>query len=147
MSLHRYQKSPSRYATVVLLAVIVVCSGLGISQSPAWAARISESESGTVALKPYMPFDEPKPKIPKEILSDARLDQKVKVFVKSKNFKQLFAELSEKTGVKLGTTREISGERAIIYFHKRPLRDVMTEISGLYGYHWLVKGKKGEYRY
>ena len=98
-------------------------------------------------LKPYQPFDEPKPKLPKEILTDSRLDKRVKVFVKSKNVKQLFAELSAKTGVKIVAAHDLWGERPIIYFHKRPLRDVMTEISGLFGYHWFVTGKPGAYEY
>lgn len=98
-------------------------------------------------LKPYQPFDEPKPKIPQEILADSRLDKHVKVFVKSKNLQQLFAELSAKTDVKLLTSQKLWGERAIIYCHDRPLRDVMTEVSNLFGYHWSVKGLPGSYRY
>ena len=98
-------------------------------------------------LKPYQPLDEPKPKLPNEILTDSRLDKHVKVFVKSKNLQQLFAELSAKTDVKLLTTQKLRGERAIIYFHDRPLRDVMTEVANLFGYHWSVKGLPGHYRY
>lgn len=98
-------------------------------------------------LTPYRPFDEPKPKPAKEILTDSRLDKRVKVFVKSKNVKQLFAELSAKTGVKIVAAHDLWGERPIIYFHKRPLRDVMTEVSGLFGYHWFVTGKPGAYEY
>ena len=98
-------------------------------------------------LKPYQPFDEPKPKLPNEIVTDTRLDKHVKVFVKSKNLQHLFAELSAKTGVKLLTSQKLWGERAIIYFHDRPLRDVMTEVANLFGYHWSVKGMPGHYRY
>ena len=104
--------------------------------------------SGTSdTLKPYQPFDEPKPKLPNEILTDSRLDKHVKVFVKSKNLQQLFAELSAKTDVKILTSQKLWGERAIIYFHDRPLRDVMTEVSNLFGYHWSVEGFPGRYRY
>ncbi|HET6457180.1 MAG TPA: hypothetical protein VFI02_22500 [Armatimonadota bacterium] len=98
-------------------------------------------------LAPYKPFDEPKPKLPNEILTDSRLDRRVKVFVKSKNLRQLFDELSAKTDVKLLTNQKLWGERAIIYFHDRPLRDVMTEVANLFGYHWSVKGFPGHYRY
>ena len=99
------------------------------------------------AEKPYSPFDEPKPRIPKEIMEDKRLDVKVNVFVKSKNFRDLFAEITKQTGVKLTTSHDLAAERAIIYFHARPLRDVMTEVSGLFGYYWLPKGKSGAYTY
>ena len=98
-------------------------------------------------LKPYQPLDEPKPKLPQEILTDSRLDRRVKVFVKSKNLQQLFAELSAKTDIKLLANQKLWGERAIIYFHDRPLRDVMTEVANLFGYHWSVKGFPGHYRY
>ena len=99
------------------------------------------------SLKPYSPFDEPKPRIPKEIMEDKRLDVKVNVFVKSKNFRDLFAEITRQTGVKLTADRDIAAERAIIYFHARSLRDVMTKLSGLFGYYWLPKGKEGSYSY
>jgi len=113
---------------VLLIAAIAICS-------QAYAA------------KPYSPFDEPKPRIPREITEDERLDVKVNVFVKSKNVRDLFAEITKQTGVKLTASRNIAAERAIIYFHARPLRDVMTEISGLFGYYWLPKGKEGEFTY
>ncbi|MCX6376580.1 MAG: hypothetical protein NTU88_11200, partial [Armatimonadetes bacterium] len=127
-----------------LLILLLIC---GISSSTQ-AANQSESpvaipQSG----KAYSPFDEPRPKIPQEILSDKRLDQKVKVFVKSKNMKQLFTDLRAKTGVKITAARELWSERPIIYFHSRRLRDVMTEVSGLYGYRWLITGKPGAYEY
>ncbi|HET6456730.1 MAG TPA: hypothetical protein VFI02_20195 [Armatimonadota bacterium] len=120
----------SRY--ILFLAVAVTCCNLA---------------SADTSLKPYSPFDEAKPRIPKEIMEDKRLDVKVNVFVKSKNFRDLFAEITKQTGVKLTADRKIAAERAIIYFHARPLRDVMAEVSGLFGYYWLPKGKEGEFTY
>ena len=117
---------------VVFLAVAFTCCNLVFAD---------------VSLKPYSPFDEPKPRIPNEIIEDKRLDVEVNVFVKSKSFRDLFAEITKQTGIKLTCEREIAAERAIIYFHARPLRDVMTELSGLFGYYWLPKGKEGNYRY
>jgi len=129
-----------RYMCRVLLVLAVICL-----VSPAFGADGTAKEQDVP--KRYSPFDEPKPKVPDEIFADKRLDQKVKVFVKDKNFKQLFTELSEKTGLKISAARELWGERAIVYFHNRPIRDVMTEISDLYGFCWLVKGKSGAYEY
>lgn len=108
---------------------------------------VGAASGATGTLKPYDPFDEPKPKQPKEILTDTRLDKHVKVFVKSKNLQQLFGELTAKTGVKTQVSQSLRGERAIIYFHDRPLRDVMTEVSNLFGYYWSVDGTPGHYRY
>lgn len=97
--------------------------------------------------KAYTPFDEPRPRTPQEIVADKRLDVKVKVCCKSRNLKEIFADLSAKTGVKITTAREVSSQRPIAYFHDRSLRDVMMEVSGLYGYHWLISGKEGAYQY
>ena len=116
--------------TVVAVLIVALCN-LALAET---------------SLKPYSPFDEPKPRIPKEIIQDKRLDVKVNVFVKSKNFRDLFAEITKQTGVKLTTSHELAAERAIIYFHARPLRDVMTEVSGLFGYYWLPKVDSYELR-
>ncbi len=129
----------TRFVFFALLCMVIV----GSLASGADATASSPEP----ATKAYSPFDEPHPKIPQEIIEDKRLDQKVTVFCKSKNMKQLFADISAKTGVKITAKRELWGERPIIYFHNRPLRDVMTEISGLYGYRWLMSGKPGSYEY
>ena len=131
-----------KHSSIYLYAVMAVCS-LGIISVPGDCVVINNDSS----LNVYNPFDDPKPKIPQEIIDDSRLDKRIKVFVKSKNLKDLFEELSAKTSVRVRASREIAGERAIIYFHDRPVRDVMTEVSGLFGYYWLVKGKPGEYSY
>lgn len=107
----------------------------------------AENASGDSQEKPASPFYEPKPKIPEAMLSDKRLDQRVTVFVKSQNVKEFFRSLTDKTGVKIGASHDIWGERPIVLFHDRPLRDVLTEISGLYGYYWLAKGEEGKWSY
>ncbi len=97
--------------------------------------------------KLYSPFDEPKPRIPAEISSDRRLDTKVTISVRCMNMKQLFADLSAKTGVKVTANRQLWGERPVVFLHDKPLRDVMIEISALYGYHWFVTGHKDAWSY
>ena len=126
------------WVSLLLLFIAIACMGS--------AAHSAETRASS-AQKAYSPFDEPRPNIPQEIIDDKRLDQKVKVFVKSKNLHDLFGDLSTKTGVKITASRKLWGERPIIYFHSRPIRDVMTEISGLYGYRWLISGKPGAYEY
>jgi len=117
-------------ALAIILLVSAVC--LIISSDPAHGAD-------QPAIKQYSPFDDPKPAIPKEMLSDKRLDRKVQVFAKNMDLKALLGELSLKTGVKLSVDPKIESERPIIYFRSRSLRDVMTELSGFYGYTWLAK--------
>ncbi len=97
--------------------------------------------------KLYSPFDEKSPKMPAEFAGDKRLDVKVDIAVKSKNMKDLFADLRKATGVNVVVAKELSGERPIVFFHGAPLRDVMTEISVLYGYFWLAKGQKDAWTY
>ncbi len=133
--------SDRRFLKVAYVAVLAACTlvyliGVGCP------ARAADAQG-----KAYSPFDEPKPKTPEEIIADKRLDQTVKVFCKSRNLKDLFADLSAKTGVKLTTARDVCDERVITFFHDRPLRDVMTEVSGLCGYRWMVLGKPGNYAY
>ena len=61
--------------------------------------------------------------------------------------KDLFLEISRQTGVKIVTDRDLRGERPIVFLRDKPLRDVMTEIANLYGYYWLVKGKRDAWTY
>lgn len=105
------------------------------------------SDSSTKMSQLYSPFDESRPRIPPEIISDKRLDQRITVCVRNKNMRDLLWEIRGLTGVRLVVARELAGERPIIYFRDRPLRDLMTEISGLYGYYWLVSGKNGSWTY
>lgn len=97
--------------------------------------------------KLYSPFDEKAPKMPTEFAEDERLDIRLDVSVKNKNFRDLFTEIRRVTGVNLVASREIAAERAIIFFRDRPLRDLMTELSGLFGYYWLARGQKGQWTY
>lgn len=127
-----------RWVSLLFLFIAVACMG-SAAQSAETTARSTE--------RAYSPFDEPRPKIPQEIIADKHLDQKVKVFVKGRNLNRLLSDLSAKTGVKITASRKLWGEHPIIYFHNRPLRDVMTEISGLYGYRWFIGGKPGSYDY
>ncbi len=111
------------------------------------ACLSADEAAASTSPKIYSPFDEKKPKIPAEILSDKRLDKKVTISVKSRNMKDLFAEVRKQTGVSVVVAKELSGERPIVFFHDKPLRDVMVEISGLFGYYWLTKGRKDAWTY
>ena len=103
--------------------------------------------AATEEPKIYSPFDEKAPKMPAEFAGDKRLDVKLDIAVKSTNMKDLFTDIRKATGVNVVVAKELSGERPIVFFHDKPLRDVMTEISALYGYFWLAKGKEGAWTY
>lgn len=105
------------------------------------------TEASLTGPKLYSPFDEPKPKIPDQMLTDTRLDRKVTVCVKSMNMQDIFAQIRKQTGVRIVVAKELKGERPIIFYRDKPLRDLMAEISALYGYYWLAKGQKESWTY
>ncbi len=115
--------------------------GCILAHAPAWAS------TGTSAQKSYSPFDEAQSRIPKAMIGDVRLDRKVKVFCKSRNVKDMFSDISAKTGIRITANSSIAGQRVILYFHNRPLRDVMTEVANTLGLYWMVTGKEGSYSY
>lgn len=148
-SLHCSLDNPYMYRLLILtlFSTIVICMIVLASFQRALADKPVSAEVVPNSLKLYSPFDEHKPRIPAEILSDKRLDTSITVLVKSKNMKNLFSEIRRQTGVKIVAARELLGERPIIFFLDKPLRDVMTEISALYGYYWLAKGQKNAWTY
>lgn len=103
--------------------------------------------SAAQVQKDYAPFSDPKPVMPKQMLSDARLGKHVKVFSKSSNLGELLADMSKASGVKLAVDIKLRSERPIVYFHNSTLRAVLREVSELYGYTWTVSGKPGAYAY
>ena len=118
-------------ALTIALLVAALC--LLASSGPAHGA------DGSSSIKPYSPFDEPKPVLPQEMAADKRLDQKVKVYSRSNSMKGLLDALSSVTGVKLSVEPRLQAEHPLIFFRGRSLRDVMTDLSGFYGYTWLAK--------
>lgn len=123
-------------APLVLIGLVFVCA-LVFAAAPAVAADAT-APSVAVPLKAYNPFDDPKPAVPKEMLSDKRLDLKVKVYAKNKNLRDLLDDLSRVSGVKLYAEPKLQAEQPILFFRGRALRDVLTELSGFYGYTWVV---------
>jgi hypothetical protein len=123
---------PREHLVALAIAILVAAICLLLSGGPAHGAD-------QPTIKAYNPFGEPKPAIPQEMLSDKRLDRKVEVGVKGMNLKALLGELGTLTGVNLSVETKIESERPIIFFKSRSLRDVMTELSGFYGYTWLAK--------
>jgi hypothetical protein len=136
-----------RVHRITMLAVTALCLLLLTPVQRSFAGEPVSTEQSFKSPKLYSPFDEARSRIPSEILSDQRLDTKVTVSARNKNMKDLFLELCKLTGIKIAVSRDLSGERPIVFFHDKPLRDVMTEISALYGYYWLVNGKQGGWEY
>ena len=136
-----------RIERLLVCMIVLLPISLTAAEGPAAGTDTPGQESVVNTPKLYCPFDDPKPRMPAEIHSDKRLDRRVTVSAKSKNMRDLFQEIGRQTGVKIVTERELSGERPLLFFRDKPLRDVMTEISNLYGYYWLVKGKRDAWTY
>lgn len=126
-------------ALAIALVVAALC--LLVSSGPAHGA------DGSASLKPYSPFDEPKPALPQEMAADKRLDQRVKVCSRSNSLRGLLDELTRVTGVRLSAEPRLAAEHPLIFFRATTLRNLMSELSGFYGYTWYAKPDRGGYRY
>ena len=138
-----FRGTAREHLIAVALALLVAICCLLLTGVPAHGADQADGS----AIRAYNPFNDPKPAVPAEMLSDKRLDRKVRVSVKSKGLNQFLADLSAKTGVKLSADPKVQAERPIICCNGRSLRDLLTEISGLYGYTWRAVPDRGGYRY
>jgi len=78
---------------------------------------------------------------------DAHLVQNVSLQVKHASMDELCQELERRTGVRISAGRNVRDENVTIFIKKRPLRDVMREISRVFGFVWEREGDEGAYRY
>src|SRR5262249_34999450 len=78
---------------------------------------------------------------------DTRLVRKVTVAEKGVPFGELCRKLSGITGIALTANRRVSEDKITVFCRERPLRDVMRQISALFGFTWLRSGTEGAYEY
>lgn len=129
---------------LLALAIVLLLSAfcLLLSGVPAHGA----DQTG-LSFKPYNPFDDPKPALPREMTADKRLDLKVKLYATSRNLRDLLDDLSRVSGVKLFAEPKLQAEQPIVFVRSKPLRTVMTELSGFYGCEWTARSGVGGYSY
>jgi hypothetical protein len=78
---------------------------------------------------------------------DGRLFHKVTLRQKAVSLDELCEELSRQTDVSLHASRGVGDENATVLVKERPAREVMREISRLFGFYWNRTGEAGHYRY
>lgn len=78
---------------------------------------------------------------------DGRLVQNVSLLLKHVSMDELCRELERQAGVHIAAGRNVRDDNVTIFIKKRPLRDVMREISRVFGFVWERDGEEGAYRY
>lgn len=78
---------------------------------------------------------------------DARLTREVTLRQKAAALSDLCDHLRAETGIDLAAGASVADEKVTVLCAKRPLREIMRQLSRPFGYAWLRNGKAGEYRY
>jgi hypothetical protein len=68
---------------------------------------------------------------------DARLFRKVTLQEKAVSFDNFCRVLEQQTGVRIEAGRTVADEKVTAFVRERPLRDLMREVSRLFGFTWL----------
>jgi hypothetical protein len=103
---------------------------------PALASRDERSVRAAVAAY----------KQEKEVI-DARLARKVTLGVKGMAFSDLCEQLSRDTGIELMAGKTTADDKVTIFCKEKPLRDVMRQVTRVFGFAWRRSGEAGSYRY
>src|SRR5207244_918418 len=56
-------------------------------------------------------------------------------------------KLRAETGIQIAAGPSVADEKVTLFCEKRPLREVMRQLSRPFGYTWLRSGTPGQYRY
>jgi len=78
---------------------------------------------------------------------DSRLARSVAVSLKHASMTEVCTELTRQTGVNILAGRNVRDENVTIFVKSRPAREVMHEISQVFGFSWEVNGESGRYTY
>ena len=78
---------------------------------------------------------------------DARLIRTVSVAAKGEAFADLCERLTAETGVRLRAGRSVADDKVTVFCKDKPLRDLMRQISRLFGFTWERRGEEGAYGY
>jgi len=78
---------------------------------------------------------------------DSRLVHNISLALKHASMKEVCRELSRQTGVRISAGRNVADENATLFVGSRPAREVMREISLVFGFIWDREGEDGAYSY
>ena len=82
----------------------------------------------------------------KEVV-DERLTHKVTLAFKGTALSDVCEHLRTETGVRVAAGASVADEKVTLFCEKRPLREVMRQLSRPFGYTWLRSGTPDQYRY
>ncbi|MGC4042471.1 MAG: hypothetical protein QM758_01555 [Armatimonas sp.] len=78
---------------------------------------------------------------------DARLQHKLTLGRKRISFADLCEQISKETGIEITATRSVGDEKITIFCKDRPLRDIMRQVTRLFGFTWERSGDEDKWRY
>lgn len=79
--------------------------------------------------------------------NDTRLDQKVDLAVKGIAFADLCRQLRDTTGITFHASRAIADEKVTVFCDQTPLREIMRQITHVFGYTWERSRGEGIFHY
>jgi len=78
---------------------------------------------------------------------DSRLVHNVSISLKHASMTEACAELARQTGVSITAGRNVRDENVTLYVSPRPAREVMRQVSAVFGFIWEREGEEGRYSY
>lgn len=78
---------------------------------------------------------------------DSRLVHNVSLAMKHASMSEVCKELQRQTGVRIAAGRNVRDDNGTLYVTSRPAREVLREISRVFGFMWEREGENGTYSY
>jgi hypothetical protein len=78
---------------------------------------------------------------------DARLVRKMTIGFKSLAFSDLCKQWTDETGIEFSAAKTVADDKITLFCKDKPLRDVMRQITQVFGFLWRRIGDAGSYRY
>jgi hypothetical protein len=82
----------------------------------------------------------------KEVI-DPRLTRKLSLSAKGISFSDLCTQWTAQTGIEFSAGKTVADDKATIFCKDRPLRDIMRQITQVFGFLWRRSGEPGRYHY
>jgi hypothetical protein len=78
---------------------------------------------------------------------DTRLVRKMTVSAKALSFADLCKQWSSETGIEFSAAMGVADDKVTIFCKDKPLRDIMRQITQVFGFLWRRSGNAGKYEY
>jgi hypothetical protein len=78
---------------------------------------------------------------------DARLQYKITLGEKRISFASLCEKLTKETGIEITASRSVSDEKITVFCKDKPVRDLLRQVTRLFGFVWERSGKEDSFTY